>query len=70
MKTMYDVQQLLKRFGTFIYVGDRLADLELMEAEIRELQHSQLLNKQEFQNAMLLLKREIQLEKNKQKKAR
>ena len=37
MKTYYDLQQYLKRFGTFIYIGDRLAELELMETEIREL---------------------------------
>ncbi|NAP01271.1 DUF910 family protein [Halomonas sp. MG34] len=31
MKTIYDVQQLLKRYGSFVYTGDRLGDLELME---------------------------------------
>ncbi len=36
MKTYYDLQQYLKRFGTFIYIGDRLAELEMMEAEIRK----------------------------------
>ena len=30
MKTLYDVQQLLKRFGIFVYVGKRLWDIELM----------------------------------------
>ena len=35
MNTLYDVQQLLKSFGIFIYVGDRTADLELMEAEVK-----------------------------------
>lgn len=69
MKTIYDVQQLLKRFGTFIYIGDRLADLELMEAELMELRYSTLIDKQEFQSALLLLRREIQIEKDKQKKS-
>ncbi len=36
MKSVYDIQQLLKKFGTIIYVGDRLGDLELMEMEIKE----------------------------------
>ena len=42
MKTVYDVQQLLKKFGTIIYIGDRLADLELMEEELKQLYQSQL----------------------------
>lgn len=65
MKTIYDVQQLLKRFGTFIYVGDRLADLELMEAEVREIYKSQLIDVKEFQMAMMLLRREIAIERDK-----
>jgi len=65
MNTIYDVQQLLKRFGTFIYVGDRLADLELMEAEVREIYKSQLIDAKEFQMAMMLLRREIAIERDK-----
>lgn len=64
MKSIYDVQQFLKRFGTIIYIGDRLADLQLMEAELKELQHSQLLTRQQFQQAFFLLRREIQREKD------
>lgn len=65
MNTIYDVQQLLKRFGTFIYVGDRLADLELMEAEVKEIYKSQLIDVKEFQMAMMLLRREIAIERDK-----
>jgi uncharacterized protein YqgQ len=68
MKTIYDIQQLLKRFGTIIYVGDRLADLELMEAELKELYRSQLIETKEFQTALLLLRHEIQIEKDKREK--
>jgi len=63
MKTIYDVRQLLKRFGTIIYVGDRLSDLELMEMELKELYHSQLIDPKEYQMAILLVRHEIQLEK-------
>lgn len=56
MRTIYDVQQLLKRFGTIIYTGDRLADLELMEEEIRELYQSECLNSHDYQMAVLLLR--------------
>ncbi|RFU66793.1 DUF910 family protein [Peribacillus saganii] len=67
MKTIYDVQQFLKRFGTIIYVGDRIADLELMEAEVRELYSSQLIETKDFQMAMLLLRQQIQIEKEKRR---
>lgn len=68
MRTVYDVQQLLKKFGVFIYIGDRLADLELMEEELKELYQSQLVDRKEFQMAILLLRQEIQIEKDKRKK--
>ena len=44
MKSIYDIQQYLKRFGAIIYIGDRVADLELMESEIHELYRSQLMD--------------------------
>lgn len=62
---MYDVQQFLKKFGTYIYIGDRMADLELMEAEIKELFMSQLIEKQDLQMALQVVRTEIQLEKEK-----
>jgi uncharacterized protein YqgQ len=67
MKTIYEIQQFLKSYGTIIYVGSRLADLELMEEELRELYQSQLIETKEFQTALLLLRHEIQLEKEKNK---
>ncbi|MEH7124525.1 YqgQ family protein [Bacillus sp. JJ1532] len=60
MKTIYDIQQFLKKFGTFIYIGDRVADLELMEAEIMELYQAQLMETKDYQMAILLLRHEIQ----------
>ncbi len=68
MKTFYDVQQLLKRYGIFIYTGSRLSDLEMMETELRELYSSQLLDSKEFQVAMLLIRHETQQEIEKNKK--
>ncbi|WP_217586709.1 YqgQ family protein [Lentibacillus saliphilus] len=58
MKTIYDVQQLLKKFGTFIYTGDRQADLELMEAEIKELREFQFIQTNDYAQAILLLRQE------------
>ncbi|MBA2873473.1 YqgQ family protein [Thermaerobacillus caldiproteolyticus] len=68
MKTVYDVQQLLKKFGTIIYVGDRLADLELMEEELKELYQSQLVDVKDYQMALLILRHEAQLEREKRMK--
>ncbi|XJZ26218.1 YqgQ family protein [Bacillota bacterium Lsc_1132] len=67
MKTVYEIQQFLKQFGTIIYVGDRIADLELMEAELTELYHAQLIDVKDFQTARLLLRHEIQFLKEKRK---
>ncbi|CAG9609367.1 YqgQ family protein [Pseudoneobacillus rhizosphaerae] len=67
MKTIYDIQQFLKQYGTIIYVGSRLADLELMEEELKDLYQSQLIETQKFQNALFLLRHEIQMEKEKKK---
>ena len=55
MKTVWDVRDLLKRFGSFVYIGDRLAELELMEMEIQELYRSRLIENREYQQAMLIL---------------
>lgn len=68
MKSVYDIQQYLKRFGSYIYLGERLADLEMMEFEVRELYRSKLIETKEYQTAILILKHEIALEKEKQKK--
>ncbi|PGZ69932.1 cytosolic protein [Priestia megaterium] len=65
MNTLYDVQQLLKSFGIFIYVGDRIADLELMEAEVKELYQSNLIDVRDYQMAILLLRGELKQQKEK-----
>ena len=67
METIYDIQQYLKKFGTLIYVGDRVADLELMESEVKELYHAQLMDIRDYQMAILLLRQEIQSIKEERK---
>ncbi|MBP2078193.1 YqgQ family protein [Oceanobacillus polygoni] len=61
MKTVYDIQQLLKRYGTFIYTGDRLGDLELMEMELDELYQLKFVQMKDYQQAKMLLKKEKRL---------
>jgi len=58
MNSVYDVTQLLKRFGIYVYTKDRLADLEMMEEEIKELYRMQMIEVKEYQMAVLLLRQE------------
>jgi uncharacterized protein YqgQ len=67
LRTIFDIQQVLKDFGTFIYTGNRLADLELMEEELRELFQNKLIEPQVFYQSILLLKSEQEKEKRKNK---
>ncbi|WP_046178803.1 YqgQ family protein [Domibacillus tundrae] len=66
MRTIFDVQQLLKRYGVFVYIGNRVADLQLMELELKELYRSQLVESKEYQMALLLLRQQIVIEKEKE----
>lgn len=59
MNSVYDVQQILKRFSTFIYTGDRLADMELMLIEIQELYKAGVLEREEYKLSVLILRHEI-----------
>ncbi len=68
MDSIYDVQQLLKRFGSIIYVGDRLGDLQLMEEELKQLYYSQAIERKDFEMAILLIRHEIQYELEKKKR--
>jgi uncharacterized protein YqgQ len=59
MNTVYDVQQILKRFGTFIYTGNRLGDMELMQSEIIELYKFGFIDVNDYRLAILILRKEI-----------
>ncbi|EGL46088.1 hypothetical protein HMPREF9964_2302, partial [Streptococcus dysgalactiae subsp. equisimilis SK1249] len=65
-KTLYDVQQLLKNFGIFVYLGKRLYDIEMMKIELQRLYDSGLLDKRDYLNAELILRREHRLELEKE----
>lgn len=58
MKTLLDVMNLLKRFGVFVYTGDKQADLDLMEDELRDLYKSQMISPEEFSKSLLVLRSE------------
>ena len=68
MKTLYDVQQLLKRFGVFVYVGKRLWDIELMALELDHLREYDVIDKETFIKAKLVIEREHRIEEQRKKK--
>ncbi|KMM37829.1 YqgQ family protein [Guptibacillus hwajinpoensis] len=65
MKTFYDVQQLLKRFGMIVYTGNRLGDLELMEEELQEIYEMKMLEQDNYLVAKMILRNEISRERDK-----
>ncbi|APC50228.1 DUF910 family protein [Virgibacillus halodenitrificans] len=66
MKSMYDIRQLLKKFGTYIYTGNKIGDLELMEMEIEELQKYGFIQKEDYISAKLLLRKEMAIIRDQQ----
>lgn len=67
MKRLYDVQQLLKRFGIIIYMGNRLYDIEMMQIELNRVYQAGLLDRMDYMEAELVLRREHRLELEYQK---
>lgn len=65
MKTIYDVQQLLKRHGVFVYTGDRIGDLDLIEMEVGDLYASKLISIDDYRMSRLLIAKERRLLENK-----
>lgn len=59
IESMYDVQQKLKQFGIFVYTGNRLSDLQLMELELKELYSNSLIGEEDYIVAKLVIQREI-----------
>ena len=64
---MIDVYELLKKFGTFIYTGDRIGDLELIEDEIKELYKSRMIESSQYQSAILIIRYEVSKLKDEKK---
>lgn len=64
MKSLYDVQQLFKQFGLYIYVGARIYDIELMMIELKNIYNSQLIDKDTYLSARMILQREHRIEES------
>lgn len=66
MNSLYDVQQLLKRFGIFVYVGKRIYDIELMSIELKNLFEARLIDQQTYLKARNILIREHRIEESRE----
>ena len=66
MKTLYDVQQLLKQFGIVVYLGKRLYDIEMMKIELEALYQNALIDKENYIIAEMILRREHRIEMEKE----
>lgn len=68
MKVLFDVQNLLKKFGIYVYIGKRLYDIEVMKIELQRLYDNGLISRDDYLKAELILKREHRLELEKENK--
>lgn len=66
MKTLYDVQQLLKQFGIVVYLGKRLYDIEMLKIELEALYQNALIDKENYLIAEMILRREHRIEMEKE----
>ncbi|MDO4912398.1 MAG: YqgQ family protein [Lactobacillus sp.] len=62
MKTLYDVGQLLKKYGILVHVGKRIWDIELMALELDNLFHAGLIDNKTYMTAKLILRHEHDIE--------
>lgn len=55
----WDVVCLMRKFGAYIYTGDRRADILLMQSELKDLYDDGLIMKEDYLTASLLLRKEL-----------
>ncbi|HGC8895108.1 TPA: YqgQ family protein [Streptococcus agalactiae] len=68
MKVLFDMQNLLKKFGIYVYIGKRLYDIEVMKIELQRLYDNGLISRDDYLKAELILRREHRLELEKENK--
>ncbi|HEN9985010.1 TPA: YqgQ family protein [Streptococcus agalactiae] len=68
MKVLFDVQNLLKKFGIYVYIGKRLYDIEVMKIELQRIYDNGLISRDDYLKAELILRREHRLELEKENK--
>lgn len=70
MKTLYDVQQLLEKYGILVHVGKRIWDIELMGLELDNVYHNNLLDHKDYLTAKMILRKEYEYEKRQEEHSR
>ena len=70
LKNLYDVQQLLKKYGILVHLGKRKWDIELMAIELDNLYKAGLLEKKLYLNTKLVLKHEHEYEERLEREKR
>ena len=68
MKTLYDVQQLLEKYGILVHIGKRIWDIEIMtlELELDNINKAGLIDQHDYMIAKLILRREHRIEELKE----
>ena len=66
MKTLYDVQQLLEKYGILVHVGKRIWDIELMALELDNINKAGLIGQHHYMIGKLILRREHRIEELKE----
>lgn len=61
METIYDVQQLLKKFDILIYMKNRIYMLNLYGLEIAELYRLKLIDQIDYLKSVTIIKRELRI---------
>jgi uncharacterized protein YqgQ len=59
LKNLLGIIHLLKRFGIYVYTGNRKDDIDLMMSEVKDLYDSGLLPQDEYLKAVLILRTEL-----------
>ena len=59
MKNLLSIIQLLKRFGIYVYTGNRKDDIVLMMSEVKDLYDGGLLQQDDYLKAVLILRSEL-----------
>lgn len=67
MKNLYDVQQLLKKYNIYVYLGKRIWDIELMALELDNIFRAGLIEKKLYLSAKLVLRHEHEIEEQKER---
>lgn len=62
IRNYYDIEQYLKRFGIYIYLGKRLWDLEMTGVEIKSLHRNGLISDALYTQMKIVLHHEHELE--------